>query len=144
MHILPLFVTVGCICTGGVGVGGPNRDPTLHFSGWAQGQEHIWFPGCSTRDVRVTSQPPQHTHTHTLTHRAHLLPCSQIPTCAKSMHKQQKPAHWFPPTQTNKQTHLLLPASRSDNQPEGGKAKQNRRFNLHDSSLLYISTPWQW
>lgn len=41
----PLFVTVGCTCAGGEGWGWgvPSRHATLHFSGWAQGQEHIWL-----------------------------------------------------------------------------------------------------
>lgn len=82
----PLFVTVGCTCAGGEGWGWgvPSRHATLHFSGWAQGQEHIWltkggrgFRLCVCVCVCVSDFVTSIHTSHTRTFRAHLLLCSR-------------------------------------------------------------------
>jgi len=134
----PLFVTVGCTWAGGAG-GGASMHPTLHFSGWAQGQEHIWL---TVRFVcEVSDYDDTHTHTHT-----HLRDTLVAVRSNSSFGGGT-------PTQTNKQTHthtccsrrVAVTISRARGEGGGGgRTKQNKQFDLHDSSALCIRAPRQW
>lgn len=74
-----------------------------------------------------------HTDTHPLIGLQPTCCCAARVSACKAA--ADTPAHSY----TNKQTHLLpLTISR---RREG---EQNKQFHFHDSSLLYISTLWQW
>lgn len=130
--------------------GAPSRHPTLHFSGCAQGQEHIWLTGRFVCGVSFLSfrfhnlHTQKHTHTHTHTHIHARTFCELTCCCAAGVcvHKQKNPAHRCTPTQTNKHTCCSWQVALTISRRREGK--QNKQFNLHDSSLLYISMPWQW
>lgn len=112
--------------------GAPSRHPTLHFSGWARGQEHIWLLG---RLARRVSSPSFRSHPDT-----HPLPRLQLTCCCAAIAGVCKAAaDTLAHSYTNKQTHLLLLTIGRRREDE-----QNKQFNLHDSRLLYISRPQQW
>lgn len=135
MHIFPLFVTVGCTCGGG---GAPRRQSTLHFSGWAQGQEHIWFTGRFGASHVISVF-----HTRTHTHKPTCCCAARVKAAAAAgVHKQQSRHTGALPTQTNKHTCCSRQVALTISRRREGK--QNKQFNLHDSNLLYISMPWQW
>lgn len=150
MHITPLFVTVGCTCIGGRGVVDIRLCISVaelrvrSTSGWLGGlcvRCHFWVSDSVTWVHAHT-----HPHTHTCMHilRAHLLLCSQSLRTQSSRHGTQtaNPAHQCTPTQTNKHTCCSWQVALTISRRREGK--QNKQFNLHDSSLLYISMPWQW
>lgn len=83
-------------------------------------------------------------HTDTHNSPAHLLLCSRSVCAQSSISGTQtaNPAHRCTPTQTNKHTCCSWQVALTISRRREGK--QNKQFNLHDSSLLYISMPWQW
>lgn len=118
----------------GGGGGGLSRGPTLHFSGWARGHQHIWLAGRLTRHVSLLSFRG-HADTHPLTRLQPTCCCAARGGVQSSSRDTGALLH----KQTNKQTHLLLLTISRRREGE-----QNKQFHLHDSSLLYISTLWQW
>lgn len=138
MHITPLFVTVGCTCIGGRG---GSRHPTLHFSGWAQGQEHIWLTGrfvcrvsfLSFRFHNLSAYTHAHTHPHIHTHYTRTfceLTCCCAHKAAAMAHKQQTQ---HTSALLHKQTNTpAAPGKSLWQSAEGGKANKT-------NSLIYMT-----
>lgn len=101
--------------------------------GWSGGQEHIWFTGsfvCGVSLLCFTCRNLRaHTHSLARVHTFTSMTCCYAPALVA---RKANPAHWRTPTQTNKHTccswQVALTISRRR------KGKQNKQFNLHDSS----------
>lgn len=143
MHIPPLFVTVGCTYAGG---GAPSRHPTLHFSGWARCQEHIWLTGRFVCGVSFLSfrfhNLHARTHTHTRTHTYARTFCELTCCCAARVcvRKAANASHRCTPTQTNTPAALGKWLWQS---AEGEEANKTNSL-IYMTVAFYISMPWQW
>lgn len=112
----------------------PSRHPTLHISGWAQGQEHIWLTWRFVCGVSLLCFRFHNLHTDTHTHIPMLTCCCAAGDC---VHKAAAPANKQQTQHTgallHKQTNTpAAPGKSLWQSAEAGKANKT-------NSLIYMT-----